>query len=63
MREGVKAGIVQPRVLMEKVLPQLEANIAVDDPEKSIFWGPVAKHAEGILRRRPRAPDGGVPRR
>ena len=40
MREGVKAGIVQPRVLMEKVLPQLKANIT-DDPEKSIFWGPI----------------------
>ena len=26
---------------MEKVLPQLDANI-VDDPAKSIFWGPVA---------------------
>jgi uncharacterized protein (DUF885 family) len=40
MREGVKAGVVQPRVLMEKVLPQLTANIT-DDVEKSIFWGPV----------------------
>ena len=42
MREGVKNGIVQPRILMEKVLPQLEANI-VDDVEKSIFWGPISK--------------------
>jgi uncharacterized protein (DUF885 family) len=41
MREGVKQNIVQPRVLMEKVIPQLDANI-VADPEKSIFWGPVA---------------------
>ena len=40
MREGVSKGIVQPRVLMEKVLPQLKANIT-DDPEKSIFWGPI----------------------
>ncbi len=42
MREGVKLGIVQPRVLMEKVLPQLDANI-VDDPEKGIFWGPITR--------------------
>ncbi|HLA73799.1 MAG TPA: DUF885 domain-containing protein [Steroidobacteraceae bacterium] len=42
MREGVKADVVEPRVLMEKVLPQLEAN-APTDPQKSIFWGPVAK--------------------
>jgi uncharacterized protein (DUF885 family) len=42
MREGIKAGIVQPRVLMEKVLPQLDANI-VEEAEKSIFWGPIAR--------------------
>jgi uncharacterized protein (DUF885 family) len=42
MREGMKAGVVQPRVLMEKVLPQLDAN-TVDDVEKSIFWGPVTR--------------------
>jgi uncharacterized protein (DUF885 family) len=42
MREGVKAGIVQPRVLMQKVLPQLQANIT-DDAEKSIFWGPITQ--------------------
>jgi uncharacterized protein (DUF885 family) len=42
MREGLSAGIVQPRVLMEKVMPQLDANIG-NDPEKSIFWGPINK--------------------
>jgi uncharacterized protein (DUF885 family) len=42
MREGVKAGITQPRVLMEKVLPQLDA-LTVDDPARSIFWGPIEK--------------------
>ena len=30
---------------MEKVLPQLDANIA-DDAEKSIFWGPITKMPE-----------------
>jgi uncharacterized protein (DUF885 family) len=47
MREGVKAGLVQPRVLMEKVLPQFDANI-VDDVEKSIFWGPITKMPNDI---------------
>jgi uncharacterized protein (DUF885 family) len=42
MREGMKAGIVEPRVLMEKVLPQLDANTP-QEAEKSIFWGPIAK--------------------
>ncbi len=47
MREGVKQNIVQPRVLMEKVIPQLDANIVVD-AEKSIFWGPVKKFPAGF---------------
>jgi uncharacterized protein (DUF885 family) len=42
MREGMQTGLVEPRVLMEKVLPQLDAN-AVDEVEKSIFWGPVTR--------------------
>jgi uncharacterized protein (DUF885 family) len=42
MREGMRLGVVEPRVLMEKVLPQLDAN-APDDAEKSIFWGPIAQ--------------------
>ena len=42
MREGMKQGLVEPRVLMEKVLPQLDANIS-EDVEKSIYWGPVTR--------------------
>lgn len=42
MREGMQAGIVEPRVLMEKVLPQLDAN-SPEEVEKSIYWGPVTK--------------------
>jgi uncharacterized protein (DUF885 family) len=41
MRDGVKAGVVQPRALMVKVVPQLDALIN-DDPTKTLFWGPVA---------------------
>ncbi len=40
MREGMKAGVVQPRPLMEKVLPQLDA-IIKRTPEQTLFWGPV----------------------
>ena len=40
MREGVKAGVVQPRDLMEKVLPQLDAVIK-PTAEESIFWSPI----------------------
>jgi uncharacterized protein (DUF885 family) len=41
MREGMKAGVVQPRALMVKVVPQLDALIK-DKAEQTLFWGPVA---------------------
>lgn len=41
MGEGIQAGVVQPRALMEKVLPQLDALIK-DDPRQTLFWKPVA---------------------
>lgn len=40
MRVGMKDGFVQPKVLMLKVLPQLDALIK-DKPEDTIFWKPV----------------------
>jgi uncharacterized protein (DUF885 family) len=40
MREGAAKGYVQPRILMEKVLPQLQAQV-VAKAEDSLFWGPV----------------------
>ncbi len=40
MREGMAAGVVQPRVLMEKSLPQIRAHV-VDEVEASIFWRPI----------------------
>lgn len=45
MRKGAAAGIVQPTVLMEKVLPQLESQI-VDDVEQSMFYSPVKNMPE-----------------
>ena len=42
MKQGIAAGVVQPKVLMEKVVPQLD-NIISDNPEKSLFWGPISK--------------------
>jgi uncharacterized protein (DUF885 family) len=47
MREGVELGVVQPRVLMEKTLPQLEAQV-VDSPEQSPFYGPIARMPESF---------------
>jgi uncharacterized protein (DUF885 family) len=47
MREGVKKGVVQPRVVMERLLPQLD-EMLVEKPEDSLFWAPVANFPEGI---------------
>jgi uncharacterized protein (DUF885 family) len=40
MRQGIALNIVQPRILMEKVVPQLKAMI-VDTPSKSNFYKPI----------------------
>ncbi len=47
MREGILAGVVQPRPVMEKVVPQLDALLA-DAPEKSTFWGEIAAMPESF---------------
>lgn len=41
MREGMKAGVVQPKVIMQKVLPQLAA-VPSESADKSMFWQPIA---------------------
>lgn len=40
MRQGVEQGFTQPRILMEKTVPQIEALIK-DSPEQTLFWRPV----------------------
>ena len=40
MRQGIAAGVVQPRALMEKVVPQLDQLIK-DKPEDTLLWGPI----------------------
>jgi len=45
MREGIQAGVVQPRAIMEKVLPQLQG-VLTAEPEHSLFWAPVKNMPE-----------------
>ncbi len=47
MRVGLAEGVVQPRVLIEKVLPQLDALI-VEDPKQSVYHKPVEKFPQGV---------------
>lgn len=47
MEKGVKQDIVQPRVLIEKAIPQIDAQIT-EDVTQSIFWRPVKDLPEDI---------------
>lgn len=41
MSSGAERGLVQPRIVVERIIPQLAA-LAVSDPKRSVFWDPVA---------------------
>ncbi len=45
MKEGIQVGVTQPRILMEKLLPQIDSQI-VDDPKESGFYAPVINMPE-----------------
>ena len=46
-RRGMRAGVVLPKALVVKMIPQLESFV-VTDPAKSLFYGPVAKFPAGV---------------
>ena len=50
MRRGADKGYVQPRVLVERLLPPLDKLIAAD-PAKSLFMQPVAAFPAGVPER------------
>jgi uncharacterized protein (DUF885 family) len=45
MKEGMKQGVTQPRILMEKLVPQIEAHI-VTDVTSSDFYKPITNMPE-----------------
>lgn len=47
MRAGMEQGLVQPRVLMERVLPQLQAHM-VENVEDSLFYNPLRELPDNI---------------
>lgn len=47
LRAGMAAGVVQPRVLIEKTIPQFDALIK-DKPEDTLLWGVVAAMPESF---------------
>ncbi len=47
MRRGLAQNLTYPRVLMEKVLPQLK-QLIVADPEASLFYSPLRKFPDAV---------------
>lgn len=47
MKSGVAKGFVQPRVVVERTIPQITAQLA-DDPKQSVFWRPVVSFPAGL---------------
>jgi len=46
-RKGIKEGVVQPKAIVEKVIPQLKAHV-VDNVEDSVFYGPLKNVPDSI---------------
>jgi len=47
MRSGAVKGVVQPRVVIERAIPQLSA-LAVEDPKESVLWRPILNLPPGL---------------
>ncbi len=47
LREGIKVRVVQPTVVIEKIIPQFAAHI-VERAEDSVFWGPITNMPESF---------------
>ena len=47
MRSGAARGVVAPRIVIERTIPQLAA-LAVDDPRQSVLWRPILNLPAGM---------------
>jgi uncharacterized protein (DUF885 family) len=47
MREGIRTGFVQPRVILQGFEGTITPHL-VDDPVQSVFWGPFASFPNGV---------------
>jgi uncharacterized protein (DUF885 family) len=47
MRSGAERRTVQPRVVVERMIPQLAA-LALNDPKQSVFWQPVTQFPAAV---------------
>jgi uncharacterized protein (DUF885 family) len=47
LRAGVTKGVVLPKIVVERTLPQLEAFGRLDDPRQTVFWQPLVSFPAG----------------
>ncbi len=47
LRAGVTKGVVLPRIVVERTLPQLEAFGRLEDPRQTVFWQPLLNFPAG----------------
>ena len=47
LRAGVSKGVVLPKVVVERTLPQLEAFAKLEDPRDTVFWQPLLNFPAG----------------
>jgi len=47
MRDGIERGVVHPRPVVAKIIPQLDAMLR-DDPAETVFWGPIENLPDGL---------------
>ncbi|UOQ65115.1 DUF885 domain-containing protein [Hymenobacter volaticus] len=46
-RQGMKAGVVLPKTLVQKMIPQMR-DLVVTDPTKSLFYGPINRFPKEV---------------
>lgn len=47
LRAGVTKGVVLPKIVVQRTLPQLDAFARVEDPRQSVFWQPLLSFPAG----------------
>ncbi|HEX6572987.1 MAG TPA: DUF885 domain-containing protein [Steroidobacteraceae bacterium] len=45
---GISKGVVLPKVVVERTMPQLEAFANVEDPRQTVFWRPLLNFPAGL---------------
>ncbi|HXW09281.1 MAG TPA: DUF885 domain-containing protein, partial [Steroidobacteraceae bacterium] len=48
LRAGISKGVVLPKVVVQRTLPQLESFASIEDPRQSVFWRPLLNFPAGL---------------